>query len=167
MDFNKLLLCEENVIIFSEQVTKRQVLESLSSQLFASGMVKASFSGAVIKREEVFPTGLPTEPVGVAIPHTDSEHVLKNALAVGAGHSFIIFMENAFPINLLNAVQNVPEVCRIFCATANDVEVIVVRTEQGAGIMGVVDGNSPGGVEDDGEIMKRKAFLRDIGYKIR
>ncbi len=90
----------------------------------------------------------------------------KNALAIGAGHSFIVFLgEGFFPINVLNAIQGVPEVCRIFCATANPVEVLVAQTTQGRGILGVVDGSSPLGFEDEDEIAWRKSFLRRIGYK--
>lgn|SRR5690554_3303624 len=90
---------------------------------------------------------------------------VRNAQAIGAGHSFIIFLGNAFPINVLNAVKAVPEVCRIFCATANPVEVVVAETEQGRGILGVIDGQSPLGVEDEEATQKRKDFLRGIGYK--
>ncbi|OGL46178.1 MAG: hypothetical protein A2161_09250 [Candidatus Schekmanbacteria bacterium RBG_13_48_7] len=90
----------------------------------------------------------------------------KNAMGIAAGHSFIIFLQNAFPINVLNAVKNVPEVCRIFCATANDVEVVIAKSALGSGILGVIDGQSPQGFENDDDIKKRKKFLRDIGYKI-
>ncbi|CUT02129.1 hypothetical protein JGI3_01704 [Candidatus Kryptobacter tengchongensis] len=89
----------------------------------------------------------------------------KNALNLGAGHSFIIFMDNGYPINILNAIKMVPEVCRIFCATANPVEVIVAETEQGRGILGVIDGVKTKGIEGDEDIQKRKEFLRKIGYK--
>jgi adenosine/AMP kinase len=90
----------------------------------------------------------------------------KNALAIGAGHSFIIFLgEGFYPINVLNAVKAVPEVCRIFCATANPTEVIVAETDQGRGILGVVDGSEPAGIEGDEDIAWRKDFLRKIGYK--
>jgi uncharacterized protein len=89
----------------------------------------------------------------------------KNALSVSAGHSFIIFLGNAFPLNILNVVKQVPEVCRVFCATANPTEVIVAETEQGRAILGVVDGFKPKGVETDEDIAKRKSFLRMIGYK--
>ena len=89
----------------------------------------------------------------------------KNAAAIGAGHSFIIFMRDMFPINILNTIQAVPEVCRIYCATANPVEVVVAQTDQGRGIMGVIDGFSPKGIEADADIAKRKSFLRMIGYK--
>ncbi|HFE64951.1 MAG TPA: hypothetical protein ENK14_11140 [Caldithrix sp.] len=89
----------------------------------------------------------------------------KNAMNIGAGHSFIIFMENAFPLNMLNSVKMVPEVCRIFCATANQVQVLVAETEAGRGIMGVIDGLSPLGIETEKDITVRKDFLRKIGYK--
>ena len=89
-----------------------------------------------------------------------------NAEAIGAGHSFIIFLENGFPVNILNAVKNVPEVCRIFCATANPTEVIVAATAQGRGILGVIDGVSPRGVETAADAAARKQFLRTIGYKL-
>jgi len=91
----------------------------------------------------------------------------KNARAIGAGHSFIIFLgPGFFPVNVLNAIKLVPEVCRIFCATANPVEVLVAETEQGRGILGVVDGYSPKGVETVDGIAWRKGFLRQIGYKL-
>jgi adenosine/AMP kinase len=90
----------------------------------------------------------------------------KNANAIGAGHSFIIFMENGFPINILNTIKTVPEVCRIFCATANPTEVIVAETDQGRAILGVVDGVSPKGFENEAEIAQRRDFLRKIGYKL-
>jgi adenosine/AMP kinase len=90
----------------------------------------------------------------------------KNALAIGAGHSFILFLgEGFFPINVLNTIKDVPEVARVFCATANPTEVLVAVTELGGGILGVVDGYSPRGVEDSEGIAWRKDFLRKIGYK--
>ena len=90
----------------------------------------------------------------------------NNAAAIGAGHSFIIFLgDGYFPVNVLNALKMVPEVCRIFCATANRTEVVLAQTDSGRGILGVVDGLSPRGVEDDAEIKWRKDFLRQIGYK--
>lgn len=100
-----------------------------------------------------------------------NDHKLKslaisNIREIGAGHAFIIIMENAFPINVLNAIKQCPEVCRIFCATANPVEVIVAETEQGRGILGVIDGFPPRGVEDEEEMEKRKKFLRTINYKL-
>ena len=91
----------------------------------------------------------------------------KNAQAIGAGHSFIICLgEGYYPINVLNAVKQTPEVCRIFCATANPTEVIVAETGQGRAILGVVDGFSPQGVEDEQGIAWRKGLLRQIGYKL-
>lgn len=91
----------------------------------------------------------------------------KNALAIGAGHSFIVFLGSGyFPVNVLNAVKSVPEVCRVFCATANPVEVLVAETAQGRGIIGVIDGSSPKGIEGEEDIAWRKDFLRKIGYKI-
>ncbi|MGQ9459589.1 MAG: adenosine-specific kinase [Anaerolineae bacterium] len=90
----------------------------------------------------------------------------KNALALSAGHAFLIFLGPGFyPVNVLNAVKMVPEVCRIFCATANSVEVILAETDQGRGILGVVDGVKTKGVEGDEDIAWRKKFLRTIGYK--
>ncbi len=89
----------------------------------------------------------------------------ENALAIGAGHTFVILLKEAFPLTVLNAVKNCPEVCSIFCATANPVEVIVVETELGRGILGVVDGETPVGVEKDENVRVRKEFLRKIGYK--
>lgn len=90
----------------------------------------------------------------------------KNAQAIGAGHSFIIFLGNVFPINVLHLVRNVPEVCRVFCATANPTQVIVAESEQGRGIVGVIDGGAPLGVEGEKEIAERKAMLRRFGYKL-
>ena len=91
----------------------------------------------------------------------------KNALEIGAGHSFILFLgDGFFPVNVLNAVKAVPEVARIFCATANPTEVMVAQTEQGRGILGVVDGFSPKGIENADGISWRKNFLRKIGYKL-
>ena len=88
-----------------------------------------------------------------------------NAQAIGAGHVFVLILRNAYPINLLNTLQNIPEVCTIFCATANPVEVVVATSEQGRGVMGVIDGNSPKGVEGPADVTARKEFLRKIGYK--
>lgn len=91
----------------------------------------------------------------------------RNAQAIGAGHSFLIFLGNGFyPVNVLNAIKAVPEVCRIFCASANPVEVLVAETDLGRGILGVVDGSSPLGIETEEDIAWRKGFLRMIGYKL-
>jgi hypothetical protein len=89
----------------------------------------------------------------------------KNALLLSCGHSFIVFIRNAFPVNFLNAIKSVTEVCNVYCATANPVEVIVAETEQGRGIMGVIDGERSTGIEGEADIKERKEFLRKIGYK--
>jgi hypothetical protein len=91
----------------------------------------------------------------------------RNAFKIGAGHSFIVILGKGFyPLNVLNSIKNVPEVCRIFCATANPVEVILVETPQGRGILGVVDGSNMKGTEDEKDVRDRKEFLRKIGYKL-
>ena len=89
----------------------------------------------------------------------------KNAYNLSAGHSFIIFMKDLFPINVLNSIKNVTEVCRIFCATANPVEVIIAETELGRGILGVIDGFASKGIETENDVQARKELLRKIGYK--
>jgi len=89
----------------------------------------------------------------------------NNAMELGCGHSFIVFMRNTFPINVLNSIKSIQEVCNIFCATANPVEVIIARTEQGCGILGVIDGEKPKGIESAGDKEERVSFLRTIGYK--
>ena len=91
---------------------------------------------------------------------------VKNAQAIGAGHSFVIMMREAFPINFLNAIKQCPEVCSIHCATANPVEVILAETEQGHAVLGVVDGSSPKGVEGPEDTKQRKELLRRFGYKL-
>ena len=132
--------------------------------------------------EDVYETMVSTVPMakfGLAfceasdvclVRHTGTDNEMlelaqKNALALSAGHSFIIFMKDMFPVNVLNAIKNVPEVCRIFCATANPVEVIIAETEQGRGILGVIDGFSAKGIETAQDIDARKNLLRQIGYK--
>jgi hypothetical protein len=90
----------------------------------------------------------------------------NNALQISAGHVFIIFMKNAFPINVLKEIKNVPEVCRIFCATANPVEVVIAESELGRGILGVIDGQKSLGIETEQDIAERKALLRRFGYKL-
>jgi len=90
---------------------------------------------------------------------------VRNAQALGAGHVFVLVVRNAYPINLLKALRNVDEVCSIFCATANPVEVVIARSEQGRGVMGVIDGNSPKGVESDADVNARQELLREFGYK--
>ncbi len=129
---------------------------------------------------EVISGGVPGAKFGIAFSEssgpclvrragTDQELVdlaVKNMLNISAGHTFIVMLRNLYPINILNSVKNVPEVCNIYCATANPVRVIVADIGEGRGILGVVDGYSPKGVEDDAETEKRKAFLRKIGYKL-
>jgi len=89
----------------------------------------------------------------------------KEALKIGAGHVFVVFVKNAFPINCLNAIKNLPEVCSIYCATANPVQVIVAETGQGRGVMGVVDGSSPKGVEGEADVKERREMLKKFGYR--
>jgi adenosine/AMP kinase len=91
---------------------------------------------------------------------------VRGARAIGAGHLFVIAMRDGFPISVLNAIKAVPEVCRIFCATANPLEVVVVETEQGRGVLGVIDGSSPNSVETDDDVAERKDMLRRFGYKL-
>ena len=100
---------------------------------------------------------------------TDEElkkFAIENALNIGAGHTFIVFLKGAYPINILNAIKNLSEVCSVFCATANEVEVIVAQSQLGRGILGVIDGSSPKGVEKESDIKWRKDLLRKIGYKL-
>jgi len=95
-----------------------------------------------------------------------TELAKQNAYKLGAGHAFIVFLRDCFPINVLGAVKAVPEVCRIYCATANPVEVVLAETDRGRGILGVIDGVKSKGIEGDREIQERKEFLRKIGYKL-
>ena len=90
----------------------------------------------------------------------------QSAFDIGAGHTFVIYIKNAYPINILNTIKNCPEVCSIFCATANPTQLIIAETEQGRGIVGVVDGFIPKRVETEDEVKERKLFLRKIGYKL-
>ena len=129
---------------------------------------------------EVIVTTVPGAKFGLAfceasdvclVRHAGTDETLielaqKNALNLSAGHSFIIFMRDMFPVNILNSVKNVPEVCRVFCATANPVEVIVAETDLGRGILGVIDGFAAKGIESESDIAKRKSLLRAIGYKL-
>ncbi|MBN2415926.1 adenosine-specific kinase [bacterium] len=99
---------------------------------------------------------------------TDDEMIAlakKNALTIGAGHCFILFLKNVFPVSILNGLKQIPEVCRIFCATANPTHVLIAENAQGRGIIGVVDGRPPLRVENEDDISQRVKFLRDIGYK--
>jgi hypothetical protein len=94
------------------------------------------------------------------------ELATRNALAVAAGHTFVVFLREGYPVNVLNQVKQVPEVCHVFCATANQVEVIVAETALGRGVIGVVDGRPPAGVETEPDVAERTALLRAIGYKL-
>ena len=93
------------------------------------------------------------------------DNAVRNATAIAAGHTFVIAMRNGYPINVLGRIREIPEVCTIFCATANPVEVIIAETEQGRGILGVIDGSSPKGVESQADVEWRHSLLRKIGYK--
>jgi uncharacterized protein len=128
---------------------------------------------------EVMVTGCPHSKFGIAFCEASGPCLIRvdgndealrkvaaeNAMIMGAGHAFVVLLQDAFPINVLNAIKNCAEVCRIFCATANPLEIIVAETDQGRGILGVVDGLSPKGVETEDDAQARKEFLRKIGYK--
>ncbi|HET7293432.1 MAG TPA: adenosine-specific kinase [Vicinamibacteria bacterium] len=110
----------------------------------------------------------PSGPCLIRAEGTDPELkalAIQNAQALGAGHAFVIFLRNAYPVNVLDAVKACPEVCRVFCATANPVQVVLAESEQGRGILGVIDGYGPRGVEDDAAARARYDLLREIGYK--
>ena len=134
--------------------TVEDVYEALagSSPHLRFGLAFCESSGPCLVRR----AGNDDELVGLAV---------QNALVVGAGHSFIVFLREGFPVNVLNALKQVPEVCRIYCATANSVEVVIAETGQGRAILGVVDGSSPKGVETEDDVSARKALLRQLGYK--
>lgn len=154
------------------------VVEKPESTNFILG--QAHFIKTVEDLHEVIVTTAPQMKFGIAfcessgpalVRRSGNDHNLielatRNALAVGAGHSFFIFLEGGFPVSILNAVKNVPEVCRIFCATANPTQVVVAQGEGGRAILGVVDGVSPHGVETADDVATRIAFLRTIGYKL-
>ncbi len=95
-----------------------------------------------------------------------TELASRNAAAIGAGHCFVVFLREGFPVNVLNQLKQVPEVCTVHCATANAVAVIVAETERGRGVVGVVDGKPPAGIETEADVADRKALLRSIGYKL-
>lgn len=94
------------------------------------------------------------------------QDAVAHATAIGAGHTFVVLLRDGFPVNVLNQVKNVPEVCHIFCATANSVQVILAETDQGRGVLGVIDGAPPLGTETDADEQERKRLLRTIGYKL-
>jgi hypothetical protein len=129
---------------------------------------------------EILATNIPQAKFGIAFTEASGpclirkegnesslvDACVKNLEKIGAGHVFLIIMKDAFPLNVLNAVKNCHEVCSIYCATANPVEVIVAETELGRGVMGVIDGFSPRGVESDSDKEERRELLRKIGYKL-
>jgi adenosine/AMP kinase len=117
------------------------------------GLAFAEASGACKIRKE----GNDPELIDLAV---------KNMAELACGHSFIIFLKQAYPINILNAIKGIPEICNIYCATANPVEVIVAQTPAGRGILGVIDGAMPKGIEEEADISWRKGLLRKIGYKL-
>jgi uncharacterized protein len=94
------------------------------------------------------------------------ELAVRNAVAIGAGHGLVVFLREGYPVNVLNQLKQVPELCRIYCATANPVTVVVAETDAGRGILGVIDGEPPLGVETEDDVADRKALLRTIGYKL-
>lgn len=141
---------------------------------------QAHFIKTVEDLHEVLVTAVPGIKFGLAFCEASGPRLVRwsgtdealtasartNALAIGAGHSFLILLRDCFPINVLPTIRQVPEVCTIFCATANDVEVIVAETELGRGILGVVDGTVPTGIEQAADIAERKSLLRRFGYKL-
>jgi len=153
-------------------------IEKPDSTNFVLG--QSHFIKTVEDLHEALVTGVPAMRFGIAFCESSGpalvrrsgndqsmvELATQNAVAVGAGHSFFIFMENGFPVNVLNAIKAVPEVCRIFCATANPAEVVVAESGGGRGILGVIDGCSPKGVENEADVAARMQFLRRIGYKL-
>ena len=128
---------------------------------------------------EIVVTGVPGAAFGLAFNEASGACLVRaegndeglraaavaTALALGAGHTFVLYMRNAYPINVLNRIKDCPEVCRIFCATANPLQAVVAESDQGRGIVGVIDGSSPKGVEEDADREWRVGFLRKIGYK--
>ena len=140
---------------------------------------QAHFIKTVEDLYEICATTLPGAKHGVAFCEASGDRLVRsegnddelraaaveNAQRIAAGHTFVIVLSECFPINVLKNVKDVPEVCAIFCATANEVEVLVAQTERGRGIIGVVDGQTPLGVERDEDVKKRREFLRRIGYK--
>ena len=141
---------------------------------------QAHFIKSVEDLHEVLVTAVPGIKFGIAFCEASGPALVRysgtdqklidlavgNAEEIGAGHVFIIFLDGTFPINVLNRIKQVPEVCSIYCATANAVQVVIAETEKGRGILGVVDGISPRGVETETDIAERKSFLRKIGYKL-
>ncbi len=160
MDFEKVKMkipAETNIIIGQTHFIKtvedlyEVMVNSLAAGKFAIAFCEAS--GPCLIRAE----GNDEKLKAIAI---------ENANALGAGHIFVILLKDAFPLNVLNDIKNCREVCSIFCATANPVEVVIAETEQGRGVMGIIDGFKPRGVETEKDVKVRKEFLRKIGYKL-
>ncbi len=140
---------------------------------------QSHFMKTIEDQYEIFVSSCPHCKFGIAFCEASQERLIRvdgndpelsrlaaeNAKALGAGHSFICLLKEAFPINVLNAIKACAEVCTIFCATANPVEMVIAETDQGRGVLGVVDGFSPEGIETAADAQKRKEFLRTIGYK--
>ena len=140
---------------------------------------QAHFIKTVEDLYEAVATAVPQAKFGLAFNESSGECLTRsdgndqslqlaavhNAQSLGCGHAFVLLLQNAYPINVLDAVRSVPEVCSIFCATANAVEIIVAESEQGRGVLGVIDGNSPKGVESESDVAWRHELLRKIGYK--
>ncbi|MFC1708977.1 adenosine-specific kinase [Candidatus Omnitrophota bacterium] len=146
-----------NVIIGQAHFIKtvEDMYEALSSSVpgLKFGFAFCEASGACLVRTE----GSDEELKKLAV---------ENALSIGAGHTFVLFIKDAYPINILGAIKNLSEVCSVFCASANEVEVVVAESKQGRGILGVIDGFGPKGVEKEPDIQWRKELLRKIGYKL-
>jgi adenosine/AMP kinase len=148
---------DANVIVGQAHFIKtvddlHEALVGVSAQL-RFGVAFCEASGARLVRA----SGNDDELVGIAT---------ANAQAIGAGHSFVVLLRNGFPVNVLNPIKAVPEVCMIYCATANPLDVVVVQTDSGRGIVGVIDGSPPVGIESADDVTARRALLRDIGYKL-
>ena len=147
---------EANIIVGQSHFIKtvEDIYEVVSTTVPQArfGLAFNESSGACLTRSEGNDEGL-------------RDVAVRNAQALACGHAFVLVLQNAYPINVLNAVLNVPEVCSIFCATANPVEIIVAQSEQGRGVLGVIDGSPPKGVEGKTDIAWRHDFLRKIGYK--
>ena len=161
MDIKKVKIEKpEDVNIIIGQTHFIKTVEDMYETIVASvpnikfGLAFCEASGACLVRSEANDDAL-------------KKIAVDSALKIGAGHSFIVVMRDAFPINILNAIKNIPEVCSIYCATANPVELLVVESGEGRGIIGVIDGSKPKGVEADKDIAWRKDFLRKIGYKLK
>jgi adenosine/AMP kinase len=171
----ELTLGSRSVSTMELKVVKMDIPEECNLILGQSHFIKT-----VEDVYEAMMTSTPTVKFGLAFCEASGERLIrtdgndvdlkkvasKNALNIGCGHSFVILLKDAYPINVLNQLKTVPEVCSIYAATANPIEVLVAETEQGRGILGVIDGQPPLGVEDEVGVIWRKDFLRKIGYKI-